>query len=166
MFSPGSEFTAQWLQLFQQETMESLLVPKMRIFPLPGLEEQFPVLQMSSNVSVMSHGLVFFILLELFWPPTHPNGSQWKNIYKSSSCLKTFGKGPCRKPQSTRRNQICLWGLSIAPRTVATLPAVAQPLPVFWVLHRDALSTDYSLPTTRIMLWAFQVNLLSGEWLH
>lgn len=28
MFSPGTEFTAQWLQLFQQETMESLLVPK------------------------------------------------------------------------------------------------------------------------------------------
>lgn len=75
-------------------------------------------------------------------------------------------KGFWERTLKKNRTQICLWSLSIVPRTVAALPAVAQPLPVLWVLHRDALSTGYSLLTASKTPWAFQVNLLSGEWLH
>ena len=108
-----------------------------------GADSCAPVLQMSSNVRLMSHRLIIFILSEPFQPPIHPNGSQWRTSCNSSSRLKAFGKGPCKNPspQSPRRAQICLWSLSTAPRTVAALPTATQPLPAFRGWHSDALST-------------------------
>lgn len=116
------------------------------------------MLQMSSNVRLMSHRLTIFILSEPFQPPSHPNSSQWRKSCNALIWLKAFGKGPCKNasPQLPRRAQICLWSLSTAPRTVA-----AQPLPAFRGWHRDALSTQVQPSLhTGLTLWTFQVNLL------